>query len=163
MKTWASTQNVVALSSGEAEFYAIVKGSSIGLGMRALLEDLGESVKVRVVTDATTGKSLAGRKGLGKVRHIEVSELWVQEAVKNEQIELVKIKGTFNPADLFTKHVDRATQDKIVEALGGEHMEGKHEIAQEVNTIEDVHTSDVVWSHPISLSSMIFPTSCPGA
>ena len=70
VKTWASTQNVIALSTGEAEFYAIVKGASIGLGMKSLLEDLGEQVRVRVITDATTGKSLAGRNGLGKVRHI---------------------------------------------------------------------------------------------
>ena len=32
LKTWSSTQNVVALSSGEAEFYGLVKGASQGLG-----------------------------------------------------------------------------------------------------------------------------------
>ena len=41
VKTWASTQHVIALSSGEAEFYGIVRGSSIGLGLKALLDDLG--------------------------------------------------------------------------------------------------------------------------
>ena len=123
---------------------ASVKGSSVGLGMQTLLEDLGETKRVRIATDAPTGKSLASRRGLGKVRHIEVAELWVQEAAKKERIEITKMNGTFDIADLFTKHVDRATQEKMVEALGGEHMEGRHEIAPEVNTVEDMHTIDVV-------------------
>ena len=41
IKGWSSTQSVIALSSGEAEFYGIVKGASVGLGIKSLLSDLG--------------------------------------------------------------------------------------------------------------------------
>ena len=135
LRTWASTQNVIALSTGEAEFYAIVRGASLGLGMKSLLEDLGETARVKVLTDATTGKSLASRRGLGKVRHIEVSELWSQQKVQDNKIELTKIKGTFNPADMFAKHVEKDKTDLMVEALGGMHMGGRHEIAPELDML----------------------------
>ena len=95
------------MSSGEAEFYIIVKGASMGLGMQALVRDLGGKAQVIVLTDATTGKSLASRRGLGKVRHIEVAELWVQQAVRDERIQIRQTKGTFNTADMFTKHLGR--------------------------------------------------------
>ncbi len=41
---WSHTQKVIALSSGEAEYYGAVKGASAGIGCRSLLEDLGIGV-----------------------------------------------------------------------------------------------------------------------
>ena len=41
VKSWSVTQDVIALSSGEAEFYAMVKAASQSLGMRAMMQDLG--------------------------------------------------------------------------------------------------------------------------
>ena len=95
VKMVAAHQTVLALSSGEADFYAIVKGSSVAMGLQSVLADLGVNVKIRVFTDATTGRSLCQRKGLGKVRHIATSELWIQEVVKSGRVELVKIKDFF--------------------------------------------------------------------
>ena len=77
VKSWSSTQDVVALSSGEAEYYGIVRGASQGFGIRGMMGDLGISVSVTLNTDATAARGIALRKGLGKVRHIEVNQLWV--------------------------------------------------------------------------------------
>lgn len=41
VKSWSSTQAVISHSSGEAEFYGVVKASGIGLGYQAFLGDLG--------------------------------------------------------------------------------------------------------------------------
>ena len=41
IKSWSTNQAVIALSSGEAEYYGLVKGGSMGLGSKAILEDLG--------------------------------------------------------------------------------------------------------------------------
>lgn len=71
--------------------------------MHALINDLGEKAHVRVLTGATTCKSLAPARGLGKVQHIEVVELWVQQAVREERILLHTIRSSFNTTDLFTK------------------------------------------------------------
>ena len=49
IKTWSSNQSVIALSSGEAEFYAMVKGSSELLGMISLAQDLKVHWKVACI------------------------------------------------------------------------------------------------------------------
>ena len=41
IKHWSSTQPSVSLSSGEAEFYGVVRAAGQGLGYQALLADLG--------------------------------------------------------------------------------------------------------------------------
>jgi len=66
VKTRSSTQAIISLSSGEAEYYGVVKASSTGLGCRALLADLGKKVTLTVHTDAEAAKGIASRMGLGK-------------------------------------------------------------------------------------------------
>ena len=54
----------------------------MGLGIRGMLEDLGgesADMKVNIRTDASAAKGIAHREGLGKVRHLEVAQLWLQE------------------------------------------------------------------------------------
>ena len=77
----------------------MVRGASMGMGVRSILEDLGVSLKIRVRTDASAAKGIASRRGLGKVRHIEVNQLWLQDKVSTGEIEIMKVKGTGNLAD----------------------------------------------------------------
>ena len=105
IKGWSSTQKVIALSSGEAEYYGLVKGASEGMGTRSIMEDLGSTVQVKIHEDSTPAKGIANRTGLGKVRHIEVSQLWVQEKVRDREVVINKVKGTDNLADALTKYV----------------------------------------------------------
>ena len=42
IKGWSNTQSIVTLSSGESEYYGLVRGSSVALGTKSLLEDLGD-------------------------------------------------------------------------------------------------------------------------
>ena len=41
VKKWSTTQAKIALSSGEDEYYGIVKGASMSIGIREILADLG--------------------------------------------------------------------------------------------------------------------------
>ena len=70
IKSWSSTQSVIALSSGEAEYYGMVKGASVGLGMQSVLRDFEINVKLTLKSDASAAIAIASRRGLGKVRHI---------------------------------------------------------------------------------------------
>ena len=103
IKSWASTQPTITLSSGEAELYGVVRAAANGLGYLSLLADLGIHLRLRVWTDSTASQGMCGRQGLGKVRHLDVQELWVQQRVRNRDFDLFKIKGEENPGDLFTK------------------------------------------------------------
>ena len=107
IKTWSSTQAVVALSSGEAEYYGLVKSGAQSLGMKAVLQDLGIHIDIVLKTDASAAKGIGSRKGLGKVRHLEVSQLWLQDKVARKDLEVEKVEGKKNRADALTKHVPR--------------------------------------------------------
>ena len=58
---------------------------------------------MRLWVDSSAAKSMASRIGLGRVRHMEVKYLWLQEAVNDKRIMVKKILGTRNPADVLTK------------------------------------------------------------
>ena len=45
LKTWSTTQAVLALSIGEAEFYVALKGVCVALGFQAMCADLGDEIK----------------------------------------------------------------------------------------------------------------------
>ena len=105
MKSYSSTQGVIALSSGEAEYYGLAKGASVALGIAGMSADLGEQFLVDVKTDASAAKGIAMRIGLGKIRHLETTQLWLQEKVANGIVTIEKIKGTENPADAMTKYL----------------------------------------------------------
>ena len=106
-KTYSQTQETVALSSGESEFYGIVKAATMGLGMKGLMEDLGVEVEVQANTDSSAAKHIESRRGAGRVRHIEVRELWVQDRIAKGKLKIAKVKGEDNVADGLTKHADR--------------------------------------------------------
>ena len=56
---------------------------------------------------------------MGRVRHLEVRFLWVQEGVKKRRLVLRKILGTINPADILTKPKTAKEIAEQVERLGG--------------------------------------------
>ncbi len=97
------------MSSGESEFYGIVKAATRGIGIKSLMEDLGLHVEVQVNADSSATRSVASRSGAGRVRHVEVRELSVQYKVSKKELSIVKVRGEDDAADGLTKHVDRFT------------------------------------------------------
>ena len=96
-------QSLVALSSGEAEFYGINMVATETYLLKQLLEWLGYRVVWQVLTDPSSAKSMCQRLGVGRVRHLDVRSLWVQWACKTHGLKIVKIPGESNPADIGTK------------------------------------------------------------
>ena len=126
IRTWSSTQASVTLSSGEAEYYGLVKAAGAGLGHQSLMDDLGLHLPVRVWTDSSAALGIASRSGLGKLRHLETHTLWVQEKVRTGAIEVRKVWGEVNPADLFTKHLpSREKVHQLLDLFGCEYRSGR--------------------------------------
>ena len=119
-KTWSTNQAVLALSSGEAEYYAIVKAASVALGIRSLAADLGITFEcaISIKSDASAAIGISSRVGIGKVRHIEVTQLWVQEKVASGEIVIEKVATEDNLADALTKAVDAQIIQKHVLGTG---------------------------------------------
>ena len=117
VRGWSSNQAVIALSSGEAEYYAALKGASAALGFQSMLKDIGMEVTITLFTDSSAARGIIHRAGLGKLRHLETGYLWLQAAVAAKRLQVRKVAGVDNPADLFTKHLTAADMWKHLEAL----------------------------------------------
>ena len=61
---------------------------------------------------------LVNRRGLGTAKHVEVQNLWIQEASKAGQFVTKKVGANVNPADLMTKPVPRPKIETIAETDG---------------------------------------------
>ena len=87
-------------------------------------------VSLDMETDSTAAKSIASRRGLGKVRHMAVSYLWLQEQVNKQQLKIHKVPGARNLADLMTKYLSPGRTHELLSAMGLSGESGRHKHAQ---------------------------------
>ena len=126
IRSYSSTQTTVSLSSGEAEYYGLVKAGAAGLGHQAIMSDYGINLPVRLWTDSSAALGIAKSSGLGRIRHLDTNTLWLQEKVRTGAIEVRKVRGEENPADLFTKHLpSRDKVHSLVRLFGCKYRDGR--------------------------------------
>ena len=125
IKHWSTTQSTVALSSAEAELIALVRGGSEALGARSLLQDFGSNAGIDLGVDASATIGVVRRNGVGRVRHLDVRYLWLQEKIGTGEFRIRKVLGTENPADLMTKHLSRDAAHSALAALNTWFQEGR--------------------------------------
>ncbi len=105
----------------------------MSLGFQALLADVGIALPIRVWTDSSATLGICGRQGLGRLRHIDTQCLWIQQRVRDGTVQLYKVRGEDNPADLFTKHL--VSQDRIYALLklfGCSYRDGRAAVAPKI-------------------------------
>ena len=124
IRTWSSTQKSVSLSSGEAELVAVVKISGELIGLAQLLHDWGHEVTGSVYVDSSAALGTVRRKGNGKMRHVRVGHLWIQELAEEGLMSYMKVLGTENPADLMTKPLSWGVIEKRLLFIGLEMRTG---------------------------------------
>ena len=127
LKSWSTTQKSVTLSSGEAELVAAVKMSTELIGICQLSHDWGLEEGARLLVDSSAAIGVINRKGNGRLRHVKVGMMWIQEKVEEGEIRIEKVLGTENPADLMTKYLPAAKIQQYMEKLGQESREGRAE------------------------------------
>ena len=70
--------------------------------------------------DASTGKSIFLRSGQGGMKHLDITKLWVQEAITEKSIRVLKMNREENPADTFASYSDAQVMQKRVRMMGCE-------------------------------------------
>ena len=101
-----------------------------------LLEDFGvKDAKVRIGMDANAAMGMVQRVGLGKVRHVEVDVLWIQEQQARRLLPLEKIPGAKNQSDLCTKNIPAALIDQYLEQLNVYYAVGRATVAQQLHAL----------------------------
>jgi hypothetical protein len=103
LRSWSNRQSTIALSSGEAEFHSASKAAAELMAVSSMMSDLGWPVARRLFVDASAAQAMSNRQGIGKLRHLEVKFLWLQDLSKAGVLAVRKIGGQRNPADVLTK------------------------------------------------------------
>ena len=135
IKTWSTTQAIIALSSGEAEYYGLVKGASCGLGAISMYKDMGISLDLSLLCDATAACGISARLGLGKIRHMHTHYLWLQERVRNKDLSISKVKGDVNAADIGTKHLDSKVMHTMMGILSYRVVDGRAAVCPDLSNL----------------------------
>ena len=153
LRSTSTTQGVIALSSEESEFYALVKGTS-GLGAVSMLKDLGVDISIitmidkavlEVRVDASAGRGIAVPRGAGRIRHIATPTLWVENLTQDVIIKITMVPGASNP----TEHLDGRSIRRALERCQCYIREGRAGIALRAEVRE------ITISHPEIYSVLV--------
>ena len=93
--------------------------------MRSAMKDWGVESSGVVYVDSSAALAIANRRGAGKLRHVNISALWIQEKQDLHQLEMRKVLGTENPADMMTKYLTRPVMDTHLEYLSQRRESGR--------------------------------------
>ena len=149
----STSQCTVALSTGEAEFYALGSLACDLIFLKGVLKEIGIIAAARAHSDSSTARSLSTRAGGSrKMRHIEARHLFVQGLVEQKLMEVSTVKGTVNPADLGTKQLDheKLKQLRAQVMVGHSLMQCStatgSQVELEINSVEaDAENTDNSW------------------
>ena len=106
LKSWSRQQKTVSPSSAEAELHAAVAASSEALGMISLLADMGIQAHGEINVDSSAAFGIVQRAGCGRVRHLHLQALWVQECRSTGRLSYKKVLGTASPSDILSRGHD---------------------------------------------------------
>ena len=93
LKACTTKQKIIARSSAEAELYAVALGASEAKGVESMMRDLGFAVKPVLTIDAKATEHSLHRDGIGKMKHIDVEHLWLQNEVKSNRVKVPPRQG----------------------------------------------------------------------
>lgn len=106
IKTWCASQGAFAPSGAEPEFYAMVEAVARSKGLLTLAREMGSeelSLVAHLGTDSNATKSFVNQRRLGKMRHLDIRDLWLQTEIREGRVEVHKVFGTESPVDLMTE------------------------------------------------------------
>ena len=115
--TWARTKKTRALSSAEAELYAMASGAIEGLGAAQLLQEWLCKTVPLLLTDSQSAPAVCKRRGPGRMKFIELKMLPVQEWLNTGRLRIHNVSTHDNPADLMTEPMTREKLIKLGRAL----------------------------------------------
>ena len=118
IRSWSKDQAVIARSSAEAELYAANLAGTQSLGLKTMMKEIGWDAEVCLHVDAAATIGVLHRRGLGKIRHLEVEALWMQQVIYEKKLKLVKVRGEDNFADIGTKPLKRDAIEEFMFWMG---------------------------------------------
>eukprot|EP00439_Symbiodinium_sp_Y106_P047235 s3995_g6.t1 len=122
------SQRSIALSSAESEYIAMIGGACEGIYLADCLKFVlkgNAEVKLVCRTDSAACRGVAQRLGYGRVRHLHCAVLWVQQAVREQVLEIGSISGQENPSDIGTKPLAGPRIRELLNVMGAVTADGE--------------------------------------
>ena len=88
---WSRTQHVISLSSAEAELHALCTCATEGLALKNICVEMGLEMYFELLTDSSAAKGIVMRQGAGKVKHLDIKSLWIQERESLGGLKVLKV------------------------------------------------------------------------
>ena len=98
----------------------MIEGVTRARGLVTLASELGFTGlegTIRLGTDSSAAKSFVCRRGLGRMKHLQIRDLWLQKEVAEGRLVVFKTPGADNPADLMTKILGAEVIKRRLEAM----------------------------------------------
>ena len=103
----ASKQPVITLSVAEAELYEGVSAVQLGLGIEAMLREMGEAPVMVLKIDNQAAQGLASQApGSWKTRHLRIRARFLRQEVNAQRLHITHVAGEQQKADIGTKAFD---------------------------------------------------------
>ena len=119
LMSFSRTQASRSLSSCESELYALGSTAAEILWVSGLLKEaFGIALVPTVHGDSSSALTLASRAGMGRLKHIEVRLLALQDWCAQGRARLMKIPTHDNTADVGTKFLSAADTLRFAELIG---------------------------------------------
>ena len=109
LNAYAREQQIIDRNSADAELYAAALGVSEAKGVQSMMCDLGFAVKPVLIIDAEATEHILHQHGFGKMKHMDLPRLRLQDEVKSNRLRVRRVKSEDNLADIGTKALSNKT------------------------------------------------------
>ena len=107
-------QKSIALSSGEAELAGQVAGIAEGLGVQKVLSEWSIDLILVSHCDSSAARGVLQRAGAGRLKHLSVNFLWVQELVSRRDLTVKWVPRASSLADFLMRGFSRPEYDCLL-------------------------------------------------
>ena len=104
------------------ELHTAALRASESKGIVSLSRDLRYELKPVLATDANATEHILHRQGIGKLKHIDVAYLWMQDEITSKRLRVRRVKSKENVVALGTRPPSRAVISKHCLTLGDVNM-----------------------------------------
>ena len=119
--SWVSQlQKIVTLSTTEAEYVAVTEASKEIIWLQGIVAELGLNQGMNVLySDSQSAIHLARNSAFhSRTKHIGLRYHFIRSLLDNDVLNLVKIEGSKNPADMLTKPVTAEKLELCATSVG---------------------------------------------
>ena len=116
--SWSRRQGAVALSSAGSELCALGSGAAEALGLASLLHEWGEATVPVLASDSSSALHVVKKRGPGKMKHIEIRFLALQQWREQKRLEFEKVGTDDNESDMLTKIMSAEKLEKFSRQIG---------------------------------------------